>query len=76
MKKFSPRPAAGAIAGQIFAVGGARAAYDYCVEVARGDLSDKIARGEFSPPRGFSPEAAQARVHALAWLARHKKRAA
>lgn len=78
MKKFNStlRVAVGRVAAQVFAVGGARAAYNYSHEVGRADLGEKIAQGEFAPPLGFGPKEAQARAHALVWLARYQKRVA
>ncbi len=75
MKKFVSKIPAGRIAAQIFSVGGARAAYDFVLEVGRADLAEKISHGEFSPPRVFGPEAAKARAQALVWLAKRRKAA-
>lgn len=73
MKKFSSIPT-GRIAAQLLVVGGARAAYDYCMEANSSELAEKIARNQFSPPRSFGPDAAKARAQALVWLAARKRR--
>ncbi len=73
MKNVVSRIPAGRVAAQLFVVGGARAAYDFCAEAGNPGLCEKISRGEFSPPRVFGPEAAQARAQALVWLAKRRK---